>query len=55
MNEFQNISCYCLTQIQSHIYYVKILFQNISCYCLTKDLEKLDYQSLDFKTSHVIV
>ena len=35
MNEFQNISCYCLTQIQSHIYYVKILFQNISCYCLT--------------------
>ena len=34
--QFQNISCYCLTVKQSQPFWAIILFQNISCYCLTK-------------------
>ena len=33
--EFQNISCYCLTPVQSFFYQSTQKFQNISCYCLT--------------------
>ena len=34
---FQNISCYCLTDIAYSRNATEILFQNISCYCLTND------------------
>ena len=32
---FQNISCYCLTSLNTINSPASILFQNISCYCLT--------------------
>ena len=32
---FQNISCYCLTEIWIKKFCKEMWFQNISCYCLT--------------------
>ena len=35
--KFQNISCYCLTDLLYYQKHKKDRFQNISCYCLTND------------------
>ena len=40
LNLFQNISCYCLTQIEWAIDALGVRFQNISCYCLTATTEQ---------------
>ena len=41
--EFQNISCYCLTNISAMAQQAQNLFQNISCYCLTEALRNKTY------------
>ena len=54
-SSFQNISCYCLSDMFSNTPTSVVEFQNISCYCLSSWVFGVNVEIVHFKTSHVIV